>query len=160
MENQLILSPSPHIFTKQTTPRMMKDVITGLLPVTLASIYFFRIRALILITTCVISCVVFEYVFLKIMKRKITIGDYSAVVTGMLLAFVLPPAVPFWVCIIGALVAIVLVKQIFGGLGSNIFNPTLLGRAFFNGRFSYVSYNVVKACDFRCRNRRDASKSF
>ncbi len=129
MENRFILSPSPHIFTKTTTPKIMKDVIIALLPAAFASIYFFRLRAIILLATCVISCVVSEYIFEKLMKKKVTIGDYSAVVSGILLAFILPPAVPFWICIIGSLVAIILTKQIFGGLGSNIFNPALLGRA-------------------------------
>ena len=135
MENRFILSTSPHIFTRTETPKIMKDVIIGLLPAALASIYFFRLRAIILLTTCIISCVVSEYIFEKLMKKKITVGDYSAVVTGMLLAFILPPAAPFWICIIGSLVAIILTKQIFGGLGSNIFNPALLGRAMLMAAF-------------------------
>ena len=138
MENNFILSPSPHVFTKDTTSKMMKSVMIGLLPASLTSIYFFRLRAIILLCMCIISCVIFEYSFQKLMKRKITIGDYSAVVTGMFLAFVLPPAVPFWICIIGSLVAIILVKQIFGGLGSNIFNPALLARAFLMAAFPTV----------------------
>lgn len=135
MENRFILSPSPHIFSETKTPKIMKDVIIGLLPAAFASIYFFRLRAVILLATCIISCVAFEYIFEKLMKRKTTIGDYSAVVTGILLAFILPPTVPFWICIIGSLVAIILAKQIFGGLGSNIFNPALLGRAMLMAAF-------------------------
>jgi len=138
MNEKIILSPSPHIFEKSTTKMLMKDVLIALLPITLASIYFFRIRAVIVLATCVISCVMAEYLFQKLMKRKVAIGDYSAVVTGMLLAFVLPPATPFWVCTVGSVVSIILAKQIFGGIGYNIFNPALLGRAFLMAAFPTI----------------------
>ncbi|NQT23129.1 MAG: RnfABCDGE type electron transport complex subunit D [Candidatus Omnitrophica bacterium] len=138
MDENIILSPSPHIFEKSTTKMLMKDVLIALLPITLASIYFFRIKAVIVLVTCVISCVMAEYLFQKLMKKRITIGDYSAVVTGMLLAFVLPPATPFWVCVVGSIVSIILAKQIFGGMGYNIFNPALLGRAFLMAAFPTI----------------------
>jgi len=138
MEKEYILSPGPHVFSKPTTKTMMRDVMIGLLPVIFASIYFFRVKALIVLFSCVVSCVGFEFLFTKITKRKTTIKDLSAVLTGLLLALVLPPGTPFWACAIGALIAIVLTKQIFGGLGFNIFNPALLGRAFLMAAFPTI----------------------
>jgi len=135
MENNYIISPGPHVFARATTRSMMREVIIALLPCVIASIYFFRIRAIVLITTCVLSCIIFEVIYQKLVNKKITVNDYSAVVTGLLLALVLPPAVPVWLCVIGSMVAIVLVKQLFGGLGANIFNPALLGRAFLMAAF-------------------------
>ncbi|MFH1791281.1 MAG: RnfABCDGE type electron transport complex subunit D [Candidatus Omnitrophota bacterium] len=132
---QYILSVSPHILTRDTTRRLMADVIIALLPAVAAALYFFRLRAAMIMATCVISCVVFEYLYEKAAGRKISTGDYSAALTGVLLAMVLPPAMPLWACAIGALIAIVLTKQMFGGLGANIFNPALLGRAFLMAAF-------------------------
>lgn len=133
--NNFYISPGPHIFSRESTPQMMKNVIIALLPAVLASIYFFRMKAVILLTVSVASCVFFEAIIQIFMKRKITITDLSAVVTGILFALVMPPSLPIWTCILGCLIAIGLAKQLFGGLGSNIFNPALLGRAFLMAAF-------------------------
>lgn len=131
MENQelLIVSSSPHIHNEDSISTAMRDVIIALIPALLASLYYFRLAALSVIVTCVVVAVVSEYICRKIMKREITISDYSAVITGLLLAFCLPPAVPLWIAAVGAAAAIVFGKQLFGGLGNNIFNPALVGRA-------------------------------
>ncbi|MBL7157744.1 MAG: RnfABCDGE type electron transport complex subunit D [Candidatus Omnitrophica bacterium] len=135
MENNFYISQGPHQFTNTSVQKMMKDVIIALAPAIFASIYFFRIRAVILFAVSIVSCMAFEAIFQLFMKRKITILDGSAVVTGMLLAMIMPPSLPIWTCIVGSLVAIGLAKQLFGGLGANIFNPALLGRAFLMAAF-------------------------
>ena len=135
MDNNIYISPGPHIFSKDSTPKIMRDVIIALLPAIFVSLYFFREKAAIIIAVSVISCVVFEAIFQVLMKRKITILDGSAVVTGILLAMIMPPSLPTWTCVVGSLVAIGLAKQLFGGLGVNIFNPALLGRAFLMAAF-------------------------
>jgi electron transport complex protein RnfD len=135
MENKLYISPGPHIFEKKTIPKMMRDVAIAITPAILASLYFFRIRALLLLALSVASCVVFEAALQFLMKRKITVSDGSAVVTGILFAMIMPPSLPLWACAIGCFIAIGLAKQLFGGLGSNIFNPALLGRAFLMAAF-------------------------
>jgi len=129
MEEKLLISVSPHLRTKENVPRVMLDVIIALIPASLAAVYFFRWYALRTILVCVIFAPFAEWVSQKIMKRGNTIGDFSAVVTGLLLALTLPPTIPPWIAAIGAIVAIVLGKQIFGGLGWNPFNPALVGRA-------------------------------
>lgn len=108
----------------------MLDVIIALVPASAAGIYFFGLRAAILIAVTVASCVVFEYLTRKALKRSNTISDLSAVVTGLLLALNLPPELPLWMAIIGSLFAIVIVKQLFGGIGQNFLNPALAARAF------------------------------
>ncbi len=127
--NQLIFSVSPHIRTKEDVPRVMLDVIIALIPAALAAVYFFRGYALRTILVCLIFAPLAEWVSEKIMKRQSTIDDLSAVVTGLLLALTLPPTIPPWIAAIGAIVAVVLGKAIFGGLGWNPFNPALVGRA-------------------------------
>lgn len=134
-EENFYISPGPHIFSKESTPKMMKDVIIALVPVIFASIWFFRTKAIILLLVSITSCVAFEAGLQFLMKRKITISDYSAVVTGILFAMVMPPSLPIWACILGCFVAVGLAKQLFGGLGMNIFNPALLGRAFLAAAF-------------------------
>ena len=113
----------------------MWGVFIALLPLVIASIIFFKLLAVQLIVSCIISCVATEAIIQKIRKKPITISDGSAVVTGMLLALVLPPAIPVWQASLGSVVAIGLGKQLFGGLGFNIFNPALLGRAFLMAAF-------------------------
>lgn len=129
MEEKLLISVSPHLRTKENVPRVMLDVIIALIPASLAAVYFFRWYALRTILVCVIFAPLAEWVSQKIMKRTNIIDDFSAVVTGLLLALTLPPTIPPWIAAIGAIVAIVLGKQIFGGLGWNPFNPALVGRA-------------------------------
>ena len=124
----LTASASPHFRTRDTTTRIMLDVILSLVPALVASVVIFGWRALAVTAVCVASCVVFEYISRRVMHRSNTIGDLSAVVTGMILAFNLPSTIPFWMAAFGSLVAIVVVKQMFGGIGENFVNPALLGR--------------------------------
>lgn len=128
MENRFLVSSSPHIRDSVSTRKIMLDVIIALLPASVAGIYFFGLRALAVILVTVSSCVISEYLARKAMKRECTIGDLSAVVTGLLLALNLPPTIPFWIAAIGGAVAIVIVKQMFGGLGQNFMNPALAAR--------------------------------
>ena len=135
MENNLYISPGPHIFAKGSMSKAMRDVIIALIPAIIASIYFFRARAVILFVVSIVSCVVFEAACQALMKRKITVSDCSAIVTGILFAMNMPPSLPLWACVLGCFVAIGLAKQLFGGLGNNIFNPVFLGRAFLAAAF-------------------------
>lgn len=139
MDNNLIgnltVSPAPHMRSKITTRRIMWEVVIALLPVGVASIYFFRWPAVRVIFVSVGGCIITEIIFQKLRNKRVTISDGSAVVTGLLLAFILPPNLPLGVVLLGAVVAIGLGKQIFGGLGCNIFNPALLGRAFLMATF-------------------------
>ncbi|MCX7841480.1 MAG: RnfABCDGE type electron transport complex subunit D [Clostridia bacterium] len=130
MEYNLIAGSSPHIRSSESTPGIMRDVIIALLPAAAAAIYFFGIRALLVILVTVLSCVASEYAATRIMKKSTTVGDYTAAVTGLLLAFNLPPSIPFWIAAIGGVFAVVVVKQLFGGLGHNFVNPALAARAF------------------------------
>lgn len=125
---KLIVSSSPHFNTKTTTSTIMRDVIIAMVPALIASIIYFGINALIIIVTSVVSCVLLEYVSRKVMKRKQTIGDLSAVVTGLLLAFNMPASVSPVIVAFGAVIAIVVVKQMFGGIGQNFVNPALTAR--------------------------------
>ena len=108
----------------------MRDVIIALVPATAAGIYYFGLRALILIVAAIISAVFFEWLYEKITRKPVTINDLSAVVTGLLLAMNLPASAPVWVAIVGSAFAIIFAKQLFGGLGQNFINPALAGRAF------------------------------
>lgn len=135
LSGDIYISPGPHIFTKQSTPVLMKEVIIALIPAIFVSVYFFRMKALALIAVSVVSCVIFEAVIQLLTGRKITILNCSAIVTGILFAMNMPPSLPLWACLLGCLVAIGLAKQLFGGLGANIFNPALLGRAFLAAAF-------------------------
>lgn len=129
MEKMLTVSSSPHVRDKHTTKSIMLDVIIALMPALVAGVYFYGIRALFVTALSVICCVVFEWGWEKIFKRPNTIGDLSAVVTGILLAFNMPVGVPIYAIIVGALIAIIFAKQIFGGMGQNFINPALAGRA-------------------------------
>lgn len=127
--NTLIVSPSPHVHGKESTRRIMGDVIIALLPAVLVSIWFFGLSAIHLVCVSVLACVVLEYLIQKfLLKGKSTVGDLSAVVTGVLLALNLPVCSPWWLILIGALVAIGIAKMTFGGLGQNLFNPALVAR--------------------------------
>ncbi len=124
----LQVSSSPHVRDNITTTRLMLDVIIALIPAFIASFFLFGIQAVIITLLAVGSAVFFEYLSRLVMKRQQTIGDLSAIVTGMLLAFNLPPTAPLWLPVIGSLVAIVVVKQMFGGIGQNFVNPALASR--------------------------------
>jgi len=126
----VIVSNSPHIKGKETVPKIMLSVIITLIPVVVFSIYLFGIYVLFMYVVSIATCLVSEYVVVKLRKRPFTLNDLSSVVTGILLVMVLPPKFPIYGVVIGAFVGIVIGKQIFGGLGYNIFNPALIGRAF------------------------------
>ena len=127
---KLIVSSSPHIRTKNETPRVMLDVIIALLPTTVAGAFIFGIRSLLVIATCVLSAVASEFLFNLILKKEQTIYDLSAVVTGLILALNLRADAPMWQCVIGSVFAIIVVKCLFGGLGCNFANPAIAGRIF------------------------------
>ncbi|MDR0999335.1 MAG: RnfABCDGE type electron transport complex subunit D [Clostridiales bacterium] len=129
-ENRYLVTSTPHIRDNSTIKKLMFDVIAALCPAALAGIYYFGWRAAALIILSIAACVGFEYLFNKCARREQTIADLSAVVTGLLLSFNLPPTAPFWMPFVGAFVAIVIVKQLFGGLGQNFMNPALGARAF------------------------------
>lgn len=127
---ELTISSSPHTHSPVTTQTIMRDVLIALVPALLGSIYFFGFRALLVTLVSAAACVFFEWGFCKIRKLHCKTYDLSAVVTGVLLAFVCPVTIPYWTIILGDFFAIVLVKMLFGGLGKNIVNPALAGRAF------------------------------
>lgn len=130
MSNLLNVTSSPHVRAKDDTQRIMLYVIISLLPATFFGIYNFGYKALILVLVSVASCVLSEYVFDRIVKKKNTVMDLSAVVTGLLLALNLPSSLPWWMAVLGSVFAIVVVKCLFGGLGQNFMNPALGGRVF------------------------------
>lgn len=125
-----VVSGTPHVRSKESIQSIMRDVIIALVPATAAGIYYFGLKALILIVAAIVSAVFFEWLYEKITKKPVTISDLSAVVTGLLLAMNLPAAAPVWVAIVGSAFAIIFAKQLFGGLGQNFINPALAGRAF------------------------------
>ncbi len=130
VKKQLIVTESPHTRSGSSAPEIMLDVIIALIPALIAGVIVFGYRAAVLAVVCVASCVFFEWLWCKIVKKAVTIGDFSAAVTGLLLALNLPVVLPYWMAIIGSLFAIVIVKQFFGGLGHNFMNPALAARAF------------------------------
>lgn len=127
---KLIVSSSPHVRSKETVDRIMLDVVIALIPALIAGILFFGFRALAIVLISILSCLIGEYVWEKMCNKPITIGDFSAVITGILLAFNMPATVPLWIPVIGGFFAIIVVKQLFGGLGQNFMNPALAARAF------------------------------
>ena len=137
------VSSNPHVRSKTTTSNIMMWVVIALLPATGFGIYNFGLDALIIILLSVASCVASEFVYEKALGKPVTIGDYSAVVTGLLLALNLPATVPFWIPIIGGIFAIIMVKQIFGGLGQNFMNLALGGSCFLMISFPAIMTNFV-----------------
>jgi len=129
LKEPLVVSVSPHIRSADSIQRVMLDVVIALVPPAVAGIYFFGGRVLWILLISVAAAVGTEALLQKLMKRPITVGDCSAIITGILLALNLPPAVPYWLPVVGAVVAIAIAKMVFGGLGRNIFNPALVGRA-------------------------------
>lgn len=131
MANKLIVSPSPHVQSTQSTASIMRDVVLALLPALVVSVVVFGASVLFVTALSILSCVLFEYLIQKfVVKGGCTINNWSAVVTGLLLAFNLPASIPWWIVVIGAFVAIGVAKMTFGGLGKNPFNPALVGRVF------------------------------
>lgn len=131
MAKQILVAPAPHVHGTQSTQRIMRDVLLALLPALVVSVVMFGVNALVVTCISVASCVLFEYLIQRFMLRgRTTVGDLSAVVTGVLLAFNLPATIPWWIVVIGALAAVGMAKMTFGGLGKNPFNPALVGRVF------------------------------
>ena len=127
---ELTISSSPHVHSPVTTKTLMRDVLIALLPALIGSVYFFGFRALTVTAVSALAAFFFEKLWCKLMKKNDKTYDMSCLVTGVLLAFVCPPTIPYWMIIVGDAFAIILVKMLFGGVGKNIVNPALAGRAF------------------------------
>ena len=136
MENRLVVTAAPHITGADTTQKIMGRVCIALLPTLIASIVIFGWKSLILTAVCVVACVGFEYLWCLIRGKESTASDLSAAVTGILLAFNLPATLPWWMAVVGAFVAIIVVKQLFGGIGYNIANPAIVARIALSGGFA------------------------
>ena len=147
MENQFNISSSPHIRSKVTSGNIMLMVVIALLPATAFGVYNFGLPALIMLISTVAASVLTEYIYEKLMHKKVTIGDFSAVVTGLLLGLNMPPTAPWWMGALGGVFAILIVKQLFGGLGQNFMNPALGARCFlllsFTGSMTSFVYDGV-----------------
>ena len=137
----LKVSSNPHVRSKATTARIMQCVVIALLPATIFGVINFGLHALFLVLVTVGATVTTEYIYEKLMKKKITISDFSAVVTGLLLALNLPPRAPWWIGVIGGVFAILVVKMLFGGLGQNFMNPALGARCFLLISFTSIMTN-------------------
>ncbi|MDH7484191.1 MAG: RnfABCDGE type electron transport complex subunit D [Spirochaetales bacterium] len=129
-DKKYLLSSSPHLFSPVDTPRIMLSVVIALVPATAYGIYLYGFPALAVVATSIVSAVAAEFLFRKLIRQSMTIDDFSAVVTGLLLALILPPSTPLWMVALGSIFAIIVAKEFFGGLGANPFNPALIGRAF------------------------------
>lgn len=145
MSDLMKVSSNPHVRSKVTTSSIMMMVVIALLPAAGFGIYNFGADALILIVVTVASTVLTEFAYEKLMKKKVTIGDYSAVVTGLLLALNLPSSAPWWIGALGGVFAILVVKMLFGGLGQNFMNPALAARCFLLISFTSIMTNFE--CD-------------
>lgn len=139
------VSSNPHIRSRMTTSNIMLTVVLALLPATCFGVYNFGFDALVLILVTVASTVLTEYIYEKLMHKKITVGDFSAVVTGLLLALNLPSSAPWWIGVVGGVFAILVVKMLFGGLGQNFMNPALGARCFLLISFTSIMTNFE--CD-------------
>ena len=164
MSNLYNVSASPHVRSNTSTKTIMRDVVIALLPACLAGIWVFKAEALLVLLTTAVTCLLTEFLYEKMMKRPITTGDYSALVTGLLLGMNLPPAIPLWIAMIGSVFAILVVKQLFGGLGQNFMNPALGARCFllisFTGRMtSFTLDGVSTATPLAIIKNADASTS-
>ncbi len=142
MDKKLFVNVSPHIRSGNTTAGIMLDVIIALVPALIAAVFYFGARALYLAAVCVLSSVLFELAFCLLVKKEPSVSDLSAVVTGLLLALNLPVGVPEWQAIVGCFVAIVCVKQLFGGIGHNFANPAIVARIVMLVSFSQTSMTV------------------
>lgn len=147
MDKLYNVSASPHVRSKDSTKTIMRDVVIALLPACIAGVWVFKLEALLVLMTTAVSCVLTEYLYEKLMKKKITTGDFSALVTGLLLGMNLPPSIPLWIAVLGSVFAILVVKQLFGGLGQNFMNPALGARCFllisFTGRMTNFTLDGV-----------------
>lgn len=147
MSDKFNVSQNPHVRDKSSTSRIMLDVCIALLPACVFGVINFGIRALLVLVVTVVSCVLFEFLYEKLMHKTVTIKDFSAVVTGLLLGMNLPSTIPLWMAVLGSAFAIIIVKQLFGGLGQNFMNPALGARCFllisFAGRMTTFTYDGV-----------------
>ena len=149
MDQMLHVSSNPHVRDKMTTSKIMQLVVLALLPTTLFGIYNFGLRALLVVVITVASSVFFEWIYDKLMHKKNTITDFSAVVTGLLLALNMPASIPLWMPVLGSAFAIIVVKQLFGGLGQNFMNPALAGRCFLMISFAGKMTDFAVSDSFR-----------
>lgn len=162
MEEKLLnVSSSPHVRDNSSTKSIMRDVVIALIPATLVGIYNFRVSALLVILTTCVTCVLSEYIWQRCMKQPVTTNDFSALLTGLLLALNLPATIPLWMCVIGGVFAIIVAKQMFGGLGQNFMNPALAGRCFMMLSFSsaMTSFTMKEGSDLLYGIAVDASSS-
>lgn len=147
MEKLLNVSSSPHVRDRSSTTRIMLDVCIALLPACVFGVINFGIRALLVLVVAVVTCILSEFTYEKIMHKPVTIGDLSAVVTGLLIGMNMPSTIPLWMVAIGSVFAIIIVKQLFGGLGQNFMNPALAARCFllisFAGKMTTFTYDGV-----------------
>ena len=152
MDQMLHVSSNPHVRDKMTTSKIMQLVVLALLPTTLFGIYNFGLRALLVVVITVASSVFFEWIYDKLMHKKNTITDFSAVVTGLLLALNMPASIPLWMPVLGSAFAIIVVKQLFGGLGQNFMNPALAARCFLMISFAgkMTDFAVDKLSGYHC----------
>ena len=150
MFRNITVSCAPHISERLSTRTVMIDVVIGLVPAMIAAGYYFHIRAAALISACVVSAVATEWLCNAIRKKPNSLGDFSAVVTGIILALSVPPGLPVWAAIIGSVFAIAVGKMVFGGLGANIFNPAMVGRAFLTVSFGMLmtTWSVPATIDY------------
>ena len=147
MDNKLHLSTSPHIHSGRSTSRIMLDVLIALLPTTVAGCLIFGLRSLAVVAVCVVTCILCEFLFNLSIKKKQTISDLSAAVTGLLLALNLPANIPLWQAAVGSIFAIVIVKCIFGGIGKNLVNPAITARVFMIVSFGSVATAAFPKAD-------------
>ncbi|MFR2772611.1 MAG: RnfABCDGE type electron transport complex subunit D [Clostridium sp.] len=145
MEKLLNVSSSPHVRNKITTQNLMFDVAIAMIPASIYGVWQFGMHALLVLIATVVSCVLSEYVYEKLMKKPITVSDGSAVVTGMILALNMPPEIPVWIPFLGGIFAIIVVKQLYGGLGQNFMNPALAARCFLLISFAGFMNNFSSA---------------
>lgn len=152
MEEMYNVSSNPHVRDKMTTSRIMQLVVIALLPTTLFGIWNFGLHALLVVLATVISSVFFEWLYDRLMHKKNTVTDFSAVVTGLLLALNMPPQIPLWMPVLGSAFAIIVVKQLFGGLGQNFMNPALGGRCFLMISFAaqMTDFSVSNLSGYHC----------
>lgn len=138
MLQNIKISPSPHISKHYSTSLIMLNVLIGLIPAFIAAVWYFRAKAAVLTAVCVAACCLTEWFCNLFRRRPNSLGDFSAVITGVILAFSVPPDLPWWAAVIGSVFAIAVGKMVFGGLGANIFNPAMIGRAFLTASFGMM----------------------
>ncbi len=145
--DKLTISCSPHLRSPMDTPWVMKQVLVGLLPATIAAIVLFKMKAAFVIAICVLTAIATEEITTRIRKKESSVNDYSAALTGLLLALILPPATTWYACVLGSAFAILVGKHLFGGLGANVFNPALIGRAFLMAAYPKMLTTFSKPFD-------------